>query len=496
MDRISVIDATMMKNIILANSPQDKASKDIFDQLSIKERSPYTMVGAVPDNLFFGRQMEIALIRGLPENIGIFGTRTIGKTSLLRKLHNAFRSQTGWKVYDMDCSRIESEKSLLQNLAEKMEISYKQISDLEKFRRYVTNDAETGNHRYLFLLDEVDRLVEYDLRHDEKIFNTFNRLTNETMKNNETAARFILFGFQEMFEQMKNPQSRLYNFMVFLPLQTLDMEGAMSLVTRPIENIRVRWDKNEDAKYLVDNCSRHPLLLQTACNALLTNLDNKEERRDIIERSDVDKALLSPKFREICMRFYHELPNEESRTKKIRALFARTRSKEIDAINIETPPQKRKRFLNELHHITILTAIRLYIEEKKKSFTLMDIQTELKNHKIDISPNVMRNILDRLCLSGTFRLQDESMMIAKEGEKVQEAAGKIDQLDKNKVNLTVTDPTVYVGSDETIPRFTYEFGVKIFPRLLEAHFGGIDQCKEERKKLIQKGIWKEWLRRY
>lgn len=505
MDRISVIDTKMMKDIIMADSPQEKATGYIFEQLSIRERSPYTTAGAVPDNLFFGRQMEIALIRGLPENIGIFGIRTIGKTSLLRKLHKTFKAQKVWKVYDMDCSRIESEEALLKNLSEKMEIPFNQISDLDKFRRYITNDAETGNHRYLFLLDEVDRLVDYDLRHDERIFNAFNRLTNETMKNNETAARFILFGFQQMFEQMKNPLSRLYNFMVFMPLKPLDIEGAMTLVTRPIENIRVRWDKNEDAQYLVDNCSRHPLLLQAACHALLTNLDDKKVKRDIIEKTDVDKALTSDEFREICMRFYHEHGEEmgngeetkivEKKKKFFKRIIHKDASQtplmEAPKANEENSVQKRKEFLGDLHRITILATVRLLFEVKKESFSIIDIQSELKNYGIDVSPNMMRNILDQLCLSGNFRLQDESTIIS---TKELKTTGKITI---DNIELTSTHPdSYYWGDDKAIPRFTYEFGVKIFPKLLVAHFGGLDQCKEERKKLVEKGAWKEWLRRY
>jgi hypothetical protein len=499
-ERISIIDAMMMKNVIFDDSPQDKASGYIFDQLSIRERSPYTTSGAVPDSLFYGRQMEIALIRGLPENIGIFGTRTIGKTSLLHKLHNTLQSQRQWRVFDMDCARIESEESLLKNLAEKMDVPFLEISDMEKFRRYITKKAETGGYRYLFLLDEVDRLVQYDIRHEEKIFNTFNRLSNEIMKNNETAARFILFGFQQMFEQMKNPSSRLYNFMVFLPLQALDLEGAMSLVTRPIENIRVQWDNKDDALYLVDNCSRHPRLLQAACHALLTHLDSKKEKRDIIEQIDVDKALTSSDFREICMRLYRDQRddrddgNEKRKVDRKKTLFTWFRGKEIKQMNNDPPPDSNKieEFLSDLHRITILAAIRLLFEDKKETFTITDLQNELKRDNIDISPNIMRNILDRLCLSGNFRLKDESTIIAK---KVSKLVKEAKQIKVNNPKLIIDYPDD-VGGDAAFPKFTFEFGVKIFPKLLRAHFGGLKQCEEERQKLIEKGDWKEWLSKY
>jgi hypothetical protein len=497
-DRISIIDAIMMKEIIMAESPKDRASRFVFEQLSIRERSPYTTSGAVPDSLFFGREMEIALIRGLPENIGVFGTRTIGKTSLLRKLQKAFHSQQGWKVYDMDCGRIESEESLLKNLAEKMGIRFEEISNMDKFRQYVTKDAEAGGCRYLFLLDEVDRLVEYDIKNDERIFNTFNRLCNEAMKNGETAARFILFGFHQMWQQMKNPESRLYNFMVFLPLQALDMDSAMGLVTRPIEQILVHWKNKEDAEYLVDNCSRHPRLLQAACHALLTILDSKQENRNIIERKDVDQALNSDRFRELCMRLYHAEERDSGKNggkikeiRKKRTFFGRLLG--VDA-------SSKDEFLGDIHRITILAAVRLLFEEDKEDFAITDIQKELKKDNIDISPNIMRNILDRLCLSGNFRIREESAIIAKEGKKILKKAKKtdIDNHDKaiKKLDVKVNKPEAYGGENTTIPRFTYKFGVKIFPRLLAAHFGGPEKCEEERQKLIKKGDWREYLKRF
>lgn len=501
LERISILDTSMMKRIIPDESPREKASDFIFNQLSIKERSPYTTSGAVPDELFYGREMEIQLIRGLPENIGIFGTRTIGKTSLLRRLNKDIKSQKKWKVYSMDCSRIESEELLLKNLAEKMGISFEAIPNMGEFRRYVTREAEISGKQYLFLLDEVDRLVQYDIENKEKIFNTFNRLCTEAMENDEYAARFILFGFQRMFEQMKNPGSRLYNFMVFLPLKPLDVTSALALVTQPIEKIRVRWKDKNDALYLVNSCSCHPRLLQAACHSLLTILDGKTEKKDIIEKFDVDQALTSDSFREMCMRFYQNpevekedkvLKNKKSERKK--SLFFSPRAKDKPSTRPEKP-KKGNDYWNDLHRITILSAIRLLFEEGKESFNITGIQRELKKYRVSVSPNVMRIILDHLCLSGNFNLKNESTLIARQDSDVQKKIEPVD-ISAGEKRLTVDKPDIYSADARTFPKFIYEFGVKIFPKLLVANFGGIDQCKDELRKLIEKREWEEWLRRY
>lgn len=511
LERVSVIDSNMMTDILFDATPRIKSSEYIFSQLNISERSPYTTSGAVPDELFFGRELEIALIRGLAENIGIFGTRTIGKTSLLLRIQKDIKGQKGWKVFVLDCSRIDDKESLLMNIAEKMGVQYDMISDMDKFRKYVSAEAQKNKIQYLFLLDEVDRLVEYDTESDERIFKTFNKMCTESLESVETAARFILFGFQQMFEQMKNPGSRLYNFMVFLPLKALDEKSALALVTQPMKNIHVNWQSEEDAGYLVDKCSGHPLLLQAACQSLLSILDGKGENKDMIEKRDVDSALYSDQFQHICMRFYPSPPKEtqfDNRAKKKnkgkkKFIFPFTKSRVKPSLRPPQGEKKREAFLDDIHRIAILTAIRLQFEKYKENFALTDLQDEFKRLKIEISPNMMRNILDHLCLSGVFRLLEESTLITREKNKIQEEAQKqIDSAAKHDQQLPDTSqfkieqPEELRAKGKSLLKFKYEFGVQIFPELLVANLGGIEKCSEELSKLIEKGEWKEWIGRH
>ncbi len=474
--RASVIDAPGMKDILQAASPREKASEIIFHQLSIRERSPYMSTGAVPEELFFGRRTEVTLAQELPDNLGIFGSRTIGKTSLLKKLHALFRSHQGWKVIDMDCSRIQDETGLLTNLAEKMEVPFKDISSLARFRKYIARDAQAGGYRYLFLLDEVDRLVEYDRSVDENIFHTFNRLCTETLKTGGTAARFILFGFQEMFRQMKNPVSRLYNFMIFLPLRTLDWESAVDLVTKPVESIHLKWERRSDAEYLVEQCSRHPRLLQAACHALLANLDSGKAKRNTIHLKDVIEALASSSFREICMRFYHG-PGEDNPGGKNSA-----------------PSPSEDVMMKDHHRITILAAINQLYTKNKKQFKITDIREELSDAGMEISPNALRHTLDHLCLCGVLRLKDEAVILAQKDTRSWE---RINKMKANRgLRARLGAPASMNPDNTAMSSFLYEFDVNIFPELLVKHFGGIDQCRLEQNNLIAKGEWRKWIKKY
>jgi Cdc6-like AAA superfamily ATPase len=493
LNRVSIIDTKNMKEILLAKDHRVKTRETIFNQLSIEERSPYTTSGAVQD-LFYGRELEIALIRGLPENIGIFGTRTIGKTSLLLKLNRDLNSQGNCKVYLLDCARIDSDKALLKNLAEKMKISFEEIGSLDLFRKYISEKAEKEEKQYIFLLDEVDRLVEYDLEHGEYIFNTFNKLCSETLKTGGIAARFVLVGFQQMYKQMRNPKSRLYNFMLFLPLRALDKKSALELVSKPMRKIHINWqDEENDAAFLVDNCSGHPLLLQQACHSLLSILDSKTENKSTIERKDIERALTSEPFQRLLMRFYH-FPGKTSAKKKL-SLWELLKTKKW---NIQIPlntnaQEKLNTAERNLHRLTVLCAVMLLHEGKndRNAFSLSELLAEITKNSVEISPDNMREILDFLCLRGVFRQIGEPTMIYKsKGPQAEDMQAEIKKLksekkfDSNQVKLG--QPEVFEQDEQMQFKSCYEFGVKIFPQLLETNFDGIENCRKEMENLAGK----------
>ncbi|MCX6582898.1 MAG: hypothetical protein NT166_22205 [Candidatus Aminicenantes bacterium] len=471
LERVSIIDSQEMNEVLLAGSPQEKTREILFQQLRISERSPYISSGPVED-LFYGRDIEIALVRGLPENIGIFGTRTIGKTSLMLKLYRDLKGLENWRVFALDCGRIDSEEKFLSTLAEKMDIPFREIADIEKFKKIITREAENKKVKYLFLLDEVDQLIAYDVKHSEKIFRTFNILCSEPLKSSkDTAARFVLLGFEEMFNQMKNPRSRLYNFMVFLPLNSLDINRALELVTRPMENIFVNWqNKEEDAYYLVNQCSGHPWLLQNACHILLKILEQKSEKLAIIERKNVDQALFHDDFRKLCLRPYESI------------------------ILLD-----KKEFIPGIYKITTLAALLFHLEKRKEFFSLNDIRNELKCYGVNMPPDQMHAVITRLCMHGIFRYVDDPDIIMKDDKSreeqvrqgIQEAREKIDdkvwEIIGEKVGeIKLKESDIFDVRKEHFLEFKYQFAVKIFPRLLTVTRGGLENCRTEIMDTIKK----------
>jgi hypothetical protein len=276
--------------------------------------------------------------------------------------------------------------------------------------------------------------------------------------------------------------------MVFLPLGSLDKESAFSLVTNPMKGIHIKWKNEDDAYYLIENCSCFPLLLQAACHTLLGILDAKKENNDIIERSDIDSVFTQEKFIHICMRLYDSIVKESKRPKGLLGRLKKPLAWE------------REPFFEDIHKITILAAVRLYFEEGKETFTLNEIQDELKNYQIDFSPGLMIKIVDRLRLNGSFHLIGEPSVISKNHKKIQKGIEQNIRHEENRderlfMDFRVSNPNIYNEQNETFPKFEYEFGVKILPKLLMAKFDGMENCIKELKTLVAKKTWEDWVRR-
>jgi hypothetical protein len=461
LERISIIDIWKMRDIMLAENPLEKNREIIFLQMKISERSPYIYAGPV-EELFYGRDIEIALVRGLPENIGIFGTRTIGKTSLMLKVYRDLKDRENWRVFALDCGRIDSEKKLLKTLAEKMDIPFRIISNIRKFKKFITRRAEQDGVKYIFLLDEVDSLIAYDVKHGEKIFKTFNILRTEPLKSEDTAARFALLGFEEMFKQMKNPTSRLYNFMVFLPLQALDTMSAFALVTHPMKNIYVKWQNEEDARYLVEQCSAHPWLLQAACHTLLKILELKADKFDIVERENVNQALVSDDFRQLCLRPYESISGL-----------------------IKEP------FFKGIHKITTLAALVIHLEKSKELFSLNEIREELKSYGVNMAPDQMHTIITRLCMYGILKyLGDPDIIMKEKKDREEELKEGIEKLSEDVVvkpgEISIKQPEIFDITKGYTLALKYQFAVKIFPRILAANLDGLENCKIEIEETVKR----------
>ena len=465
-----------------------KNKKNTFINLfsRLKNRKKLFSKAVVGRKSFFGREVEIVLIKNLSENIGVFGPRRIGKTSLLNELYKQIKCKKDLKVYKLDCARYENIEMLLKNLAVKMNVNFYEISNLEKFRIYVTQKAEKENSQFLFLLDEVDGLVAYDIQNEEKIFHSFNKMCNKPLNGGIPAARFIIFGFEQIYNHINHNNSSFNNLFVFLPLKSLDKESAFSLVINHMENINIKWQNEEDALYLVDCCSCHPSLLKTVLEMLSKSLRCKTKNQNIIKREDINKIFKQKKFIQNCMKRFYSPKNKRS-----------FKPKGINTIPKLPIEWEKEPFFDNIHKLVILVTAIIDLEEQQKSFTLIDIQKEMKKNKIDISTKHTREIINRLCLNGTLRSIEEETIIASSKEKLHKNIKRIidmaEIVDKNIFDkFKIEIPDICKNPNEILKQ-RYEFAVKILPNIFLDSLGSIENCKKELGLLKEKETIEDWI---
>ena len=224
---------------------------------------------------------------------------------------------------------------------------------------------------------------------------------------------------------------------------------------------------------------------------MLTILDEKKDssKRDIVEKEDIDLVFRQQKFQDLCMRFYDPMIKQSVKPK----IFFGKREKSIK--------WDREPFFEDIHKITILVTVKLFHKEQKDSFTLTEIQGELKKNQIELSPGQMREIINRLCLNGTFRLIEEPTIITPQEDRVRKDVFERMEKDDDAAryileSFKMDKPDIYSDSNETLIKFEYEFGVKIFPKILIASLDGINNCKKELISLVAKKNWEDWVRRY
>ena len=275
-----VLDRSLLWNFLISRTGEKDLTKMLTQKASLLRICPYRIYGPAPDPVFFGREREISrVLASVREaSIAIVGGRKIGKTSTLNKIERALSKRGDVYLVYLDCYRIRDYEAFFDkvdtNLGE-LELP-KATRDPLRFDSVVGSiQREIGSKRLVFLMDEVDALLDYDTRHNEDLFGTFRSLSQEGK------CSFVLCGAKVLYFSLHNPRSALFNFCDTLRLGCLDAKNSAKLITVPMARMGVHI---QDERVLVDKIisitSGHPNLIQFICRRMIELID-REHRRNI-----------------------------------------------------------------------------------------------------------------------------------------------------------------------------------------------------------------------
>jgi HEAT repeat protein/Cdc6-like AAA superfamily ATPase len=278
--------------LILAKDSQKALRDAIFKQtVDLTLVSPFTIVGPVSEDMFFGRDGEIRFITQTVKNkpVAVLGGRRIGKTSILQKVWRSLREPTSdYRCVYVDCYHVRDCGHLFRMIARDSECPEVRALDPSPINFMDVVDILHDDKSLLFIMDEIDALLRSDMENEEWLFKTFRSLSQKGV------CRFIFSGEKCVSERLKDPGSPFFNFCEPISLGYLDARSARKLITGPMAQMNIKLlDQDGIVQEIIDLSSCHPRIVQLICRGLIEKI-NKEKVRHIsydhLQRVSRDRA--------------------------------------------------------------------------------------------------------------------------------------------------------------------------------------------------------------
>ncbi|MGB0383910.1 MAG: hypothetical protein ACPGWR_03720 [Ardenticatenaceae bacterium] len=261
---------TLAKGPLLGQGAQKSLRTTILRQVNLQTISPFVRVGPTPEQMFFGRESELRAI-SVSEGTrcqALIGGRRIGKTSLLFRLHRVELPQAGFESFYHDCTYTPSYESFIGARVENGRV--KSASPIflghNPFMRDLLLDSPRDKP-FILLLDEVDKLIREEPKHNWRLFKTLSAATNSGQ------VRVILSGERGLLSVLRDSTSPLGNWAKQLYLGRLSCREVERLVMQPMKQLEIEVVNPAKIVHLIYNfTSGHPNVVQRLCHRLLGHL--------------------------------------------------------------------------------------------------------------------------------------------------------------------------------------------------------------------------------
>ena len=273
-------------------------------------------------DLFFGRESILERVRedmkvtsATKRDLALVGERRIGKTSLLYQLQTMLKEEGHHPLF-LDLELIQSVPQFLQSFITQLGQAVFQNSSLWRayhrldrgFLRQLDIELQTpmvSLHRLRtqdmvkLFLDDVATLLsrfrksrEHCSRKCVCLLDEIGCLQPELYRLLRGLAQaspdlvFIIAGSQKDCQMLTDTASPLYNIFNVIPVEQLDRQSAIQLITQPVEG-RIRYSRDA-IELLLDASQRRPYHLQGLCYHALRLLPVSES---LITKHQVQSAI-------------------------------------------------------------------------------------------------------------------------------------------------------------------------------------------------------------
>jgi len=233
----------------------------------------------VPSEMFYGRRKELDSILNPSGSCVVYGGRQLGKTALLRKARDEFNSpEKGLISIYLD---LKSELvglppkdiwRLLVKTLKQHEVLPSKVNERtgpDKLREHILGWLEVNSERrILLLLDEADKLLEWDSEQsDEREFEIVQKL-KVIMEKSNRRFKVVLSGLHNVQRMIRNPNSPLAHLgepLCIGPLFKQDIKEARELIRRPFMAMGFQFDSEDLITKILAQTNYYPSLIQIYC---------------------------------------------------------------------------------------------------------------------------------------------------------------------------------------------------------------------------------------
>ncbi len=273
--------------------------------------NPYDDYGGrpVPPEMFFGRQRELDLLRGVKSLAVLYGGRRLGKSSLLSQIEIENSNMPDQKAVYVSMDTVDSSTNhvysawdfIYRNMVNRSIISplVNPAKKWEDFRDWISKEIPANkelNSLYL-LIDEADALMGCELRLTNGEVG-FVRSFQQMVENLQHACqiRYVIAGLHNMTRMSTEENSVLgkAEAIALEPFSTpADMQRGIRLVTKPLAAMGYIFGENaEDLPLrILSVCNFYPAFIQLYCKSLVDRLQNRRQDRTpplFINSEDLD----------------------------------------------------------------------------------------------------------------------------------------------------------------------------------------------------------------
>ena len=267
----------------------------------------YTVVaGNVPDEVFVGRNNEIAQLTDRAGSLFVYGGRQLGKSALLRKIQRDFNAEPDHHAIFIDLNShgigtwadpqqlwlvLYNELAKIADMGIKTNMSVRNYDAVIRLIRQWLDDKDS--RRLLLLLDEADAFLEKESSDAPSGFQNIGPLKGLF---DDTEGRFkpVFAGLHKVQRLQNVANTPLAHGGRDVLIGPLAAKPARDLVVKPLEALGYQFDEPESVWRLLAFTNLQPGLIQVVCNDLVAHLQSRPLRKGepliAISDADIDKV--------------------------------------------------------------------------------------------------------------------------------------------------------------------------------------------------------------